>query len=231
MKLLNIIITIINKTSINQIYNAKYHSGRYLTIAVFSFLIAFLCSSATSSAEVDALTDYENGLWATENNRLELANYYYKKAIAVEPNDGMMRIGMMYYEYAPNEMLRKNMTTFKGLGKRFVIEKIAHKLENGFFARTKGFFKTMYTASASSANALRYYENGVRAMDDENLELAKYNFEKAISIEPDDKRLRIGMMYYDYAPNTSQDRLRIKCIEAQMMRLRGKLALSTNRTQ
>lgn len=61
-------------------------------------------------------------------------------------------------------------------------------------------FSLCCTAFASKT-ALKNFEKGLRAMENGNYEGAITLFEKAISFESKDKKMRIGMMYYNYAPN------------------------------
>jgi len=56
-------------------------------------------------------------------------------------------------------------------------------------------------AATSSKSALENYENGLSAMMENKFEDAKLFFEKAIKLEREDKKIRIGMVYYEYYPN------------------------------
>ncbi len=60
---------------------------------------------------------------------------------------------------------------------------------------------TVCSNAFASKTALKNYEKGIRAMEKGNYEGAITLFNEAISYEPEDKKMRIGMMYYEYAPN------------------------------
>ena len=64
------------------------------------------------------------------------------------------------------------------------------------------FFIPQDAFSASvEASALQYYENGIALMESKEYEQAILAFQKALSIDSTDRRVRIGMMYVSYMPN------------------------------
>ncbi|MCF6149457.1 MAG: caspase family protein [Candidatus Kuenenia sp.] len=75
--------------------------------------------------------------------------------------------------------------------------------------------------------ALKTYEKGLKAIKNNDYETAIVLFKKAVSLEPDDKKVRIGMMYYDYAPN---EKLRY-CIRVLEKRSEGLVLGSTVDTE
>lgn len=57
-------------------------------------------------------------------------------------------------------------------------------------------------ATTPETKALEYYQEGLEAMKNRYFEDAIRLFEKAISIIPKDRKIRIGMMFHDYSPNS-----------------------------
>lgn len=125
-------------------------------LCLFVFVI-FHCN--TGFAVTMALKTYEKGLKAIKSNDYEMAIELFRKAVSLEPDDKKIRIGMIYYDYAPNEKLRYCIDMLKKHSEEIVEGDEADAEGTEIKKKTRVKIPDFYTTSFAIIIGIDDYEN------------------------------------------------------------------------